>query len=92
MKIFKCGDRHEGIYAEGKREGYGVYVWTSGDMYEGMWKGGRMAGRGIKTLQGGAVYDGEWQENRSEVGLLVLRAYRLVYVRLECGRISQTWI
>lgn len=39
-KYSKTGDRHEGDYVAGKREGCGVYLWANGDKYKGDWKQG----------------------------------------------------
>lgn len=36
------GDRHEGHYLDGKRQGLGVYLWGNGDKYSGDWTVGRM--------------------------------------------------
>ena len=42
----KSGDRHEGYYKDGKRDGHGVYLWANGDKYSGMWRAGLMHGTG----------------------------------------------
>ena len=42
----KSGDRHEGYYKDGKRDGHGVYLWANGDKYSGMWSAGWMHGIG----------------------------------------------
>ena len=37
---------YEGNWAEGQRNGYGVYVYANGDKYEGNWKEDRRHGQG----------------------------------------------
>ena len=32
----KSGDRHEGYYKDGKRDGHGIYLWANGDKYSGI--------------------------------------------------------
>lgn len=34
------GDRHEGNYKEGLREGLGVFLWANGDKYTGHFENG----------------------------------------------------
>ena len=37
IKEFAKGDRHEGMYMDDKRNGWGKYVWANGDKYIGEW-------------------------------------------------------
>ena len=50
-KIFAKGDRHEGMYRDDKRNGWGKYVWANGDKYIGEWHQGMMHGRGTFSWQ-----------------------------------------
>lgn len=40
MKFPHSGDRHEGNYRQGKRDGLGVFLWANGDKYSGHFKQG----------------------------------------------------
>jgi len=35
---FNNGDKYQGQYAEGLREGFGKYLYSNGCVYEGQWK------------------------------------------------------
>ena len=41
------GDKYEGEFRFGKRDGQGAFTWGHGDRYEGGWKDGTMHGLGI---------------------------------------------
>ena len=43
VKVFKCGDMHEGWYVQDVRHGRGVYVWANGDRYDGAWANGKVS-------------------------------------------------
>jgi hypothetical protein len=43
------GDIYEGVWKEGKKEGYGVQKYLNGDVYEGEWKNDLRHGKGKFT-------------------------------------------
>jgi len=47
-----------------KREGYGVFTWTSGNTYKGMWKDGNHNGEGTKYIsKTGETQTGIWKDD-----------------------------
>lgn len=44
--LWKNGDRYEGNYQNGVKEGIGKYFYASGPVYEGAWAQGVQHGRG----------------------------------------------
>jgi hypothetical protein len=53
-------DRFEGTFRNGKREGFGRYVWTSEVSYDGHYANGVPDGFGIATLFG-ETFSGTWR-------------------------------
>jgi hypothetical protein len=53
-------DRFEGAYRNGKREGFGRYVWTPGVSYEGLYANDVPNGFGTATLLGDS-FAGTWK-------------------------------
>ena len=47
--VFKWRDNseYEGSYVEGRKEGYGKFIYPSGKIYKGFWKEGKQDGTGI---------------------------------------------
>ena len=65
--VGKCkwaGDKYNGDYVEGKRQGYGVYKYVNGDVYEGSWVNGMREGKGSLKQKGGYEYEGEWKHDQ----------------------------
>ena len=64
VAVTKIGDelysRYEGDYAKGKRQGYGVLVFTGGVRYQGEFKDDLFDGSGIWSTIKGDRYDGEF--------------------------------
>lgn len=58
------GDRYEGKLKDSKRDGYGVFTWTSGARYEGHWQDGNRHGFGVEILPDGTETAGHWQTDR----------------------------
>ena len=52
------GDKYEGDFVNGHKEGEGVYTFESGDVYEGAFEAGSFHGKGKYTTQFGDVYEG----------------------------------
>jgi len=53
---YDSGDKYIGETQSGKRNGYGIYVWSSGDAWFGDWENGERSGKGISLL-----YNSSWQ-------------------------------
>ena len=49
------GDRYEGDYKNGKREGKGIYYYKNGDREMGDWKDGKKKGKHVKLCENGEV-------------------------------------
>lgn len=56
--------RYMGKYdIEGKKEGWGTYLFENGDTYVGDFKSGKKQGRGTYTFRNGDVYIGEYEDD-----------------------------
>merc|ERR1719409_369782 len=70
---FKNGDKYDGQYVNGHREGKGTFIWHKGGgdsvaRYEGEFKNNEMHGRGTLTYPDGSVHlNAEWA-NGQRVG------------------------
>lgn len=53
------GDKYEGEWALGKKQGEGMYEWADGDYYDGHWEKDSAEGTGAACF-GGVFYDGEF--------------------------------
>jgi hypothetical protein len=51
------GNRYIGETLDGKRHGYGAYVWASGNIWFGWWKDGIRSGRGIYLRHDGNLWE-----------------------------------
>ena len=60
------GDRHEGDYRNGKKEGKGIYYFENGDRYEGDFRNGKAEGKGIFYYEDGDRYEGDWRNGKKE--------------------------
>lgn len=66
---FPNGDKYEGNYQDGKRNGEGKYTWSApegavGGKYTGGYKDGMRNGRGLQNYPDKAYYTGEWEANK----------------------------
>ena len=61
---WKTGDKYEGEWKNGNRNGEGVFTWKTGDKYEGEYKDGKRHGQGILTYSNGSKYLGEWKNGK----------------------------
>ena len=39
---YNNGDKYEGFWKHGKKEGKGIYYYNNGDKYEGVWKNNKL--------------------------------------------------
>jgi len=46
-KYYNNGDRYDGDWKNGKKEGKGIYYYNNGNRYEGDWKNDLREGKGI---------------------------------------------
>ena len=52
---------YKGLFCEGRRCGWGLYVFDDGSVYEGQWENDHRNGRGRMEWPDGVWYDGDWQ-------------------------------
>ena len=45
--VYANGDIYEGYWREGKKEEYGLYIWSSADIYEGEFRNDKRTGKGV---------------------------------------------
>ena len=57
-------NRYVGEWADGIREGYGVFFYSNGATYEGEWKNNMKHGFGIMKFEDGKNYIGRFEEDR----------------------------
>lgn len=43
------GDKYEGRWGQGKKNGFGLYIFANGDVYEGEFSNGNRQGEGSYT-------------------------------------------
>ena len=58
------GVQYEGYFADGQRDGFGIFVDALGNRYDGHWKAGRKHGAGKEVYALGGSYDGQWQDGK----------------------------
>ncbi len=61
--IFENGDKYEGNYLNGFRNGYGNYRLANGEIYDGNWVNNLRHGNGVRTLPDGTKTEGEWVDD-----------------------------
>ena len=59
-----AGDKYEGDFVNGFREGFGTYSFKSGASYTGSWKAGTYDGVGTFVWPSGDRYIGEWKNGK----------------------------
>jgi len=64
--IYPNGDRYDGEFRNGKRNGCGTFTFTNGRSYVGQFRDDRFQGQGIWTLENGDRYIGEFQNNKCD--------------------------
>ena len=53
-------------YANNRRNGVGLYIWSDGRVYEGGWKDGKCHGYGRMIFKNGNWYQGEMKEDKKD--------------------------
>ncbi|MCO5574424.1 hypothetical protein L7F22_028209, partial [Adiantum nelumboides] len=72
IHTYRSGDRYEGQWRNGKKEGQGTF-WVAVDgkykaSYRGAWKGGKWHGKGTFYGERGETYEGDF-ENGERCGM-----------------------
>ena len=62
MLITKYGDRYDGLFLNGVRQGEGVQKYFNGDIYEGLWRNDRWHEFGCFRWADGTEYLGEFKD------------------------------
>lgn len=64
FECVSCGeDKYVGETKDGKRHGYGIYLWTNGAIWVGNWSEGERKGYGIYMSLDGTITTGTWEGN-----------------------------
>jgi hypothetical protein len=64
--IYSNGDRYDGEFRNGKRNGCGTFTFANGRSYVGQFRDDQFQGQGIWTLENGDRYIGEFQDNKCD--------------------------
>lgn len=62
--VFASGNRYDGEFREGKRNGCGTLTFSNGRRYVGQFQNDQFAGVGVWTLENGDRFVGTFQNNR----------------------------
>jgi hypothetical protein len=62
--FYPNGDRYEGYFFEGLKNGDGKYSWKSGDIYEGNFVNDMFHGFGKYYFSDGQIYEGHWHDDK----------------------------
>lgn len=60
---YEGGDKYLGETKDGKRSGYGIYLWENGSIWVGNWSEGERNGYGIYISLEGTITTGTWDGN-----------------------------
>jgi hypothetical protein len=60
--IYEIGDKYEGEWKDGKRNGQGTMIYEDGDQYEGEWNDGKLHGQGTYLYKDGDKHVGEYKD------------------------------
>jgi len=58
---YENGDKYEGSFADGLRDGSGIYTSRAGSVYKGIYSANKRHGLGTLTLLDGAYYHGHYE-------------------------------
>ena len=83
-KVWPNGDRYEGGWRNGEKDGQGTYTWSGGEMkYQGQYKDDLEDGQGTFTWPNGEQYQGGFKEDEMDgqgtVALANGKKYKVVY-------------
>ena len=54
-------DKYEGSYKCDKKDGYGIFTWSSGNVYKGNYEMDLRSGYGEMYWRDGSFYKGHWE-------------------------------
>lgn len=64
-QVYRSGNRYEGEWADGRREGHGTLFVRRGEklakVYAGGWAADKRSGLGVQHYRDGSRYEGEWE-------------------------------
>lgn len=60
---YKSGDRYEGDWKDGKKDGQGIMYYADGNKYEGRWKDDQKDGYGVYTWSNGDRFEGNFKNS-----------------------------
>ena len=65
ITVYENGNKYEGEYVNGKRQGFGVYTFADGEKYEGEWDRDQQHGSGKYYYRDSYnhYYDGQWDHD-----------------------------
>ena len=63
---YSNGNKFEGEYKNGQKEGYGVYYYSNGDKFEGKWKNNNKEGYGIYYYSSENRYEYEFYNKNKD--------------------------
>ncbi|CAF1461060.1 unnamed protein product [Rotaria magnacalcarata] len=63
VKEWRNGDKYEGGWENGEKNGQGTLFYVDGGKYEGEWASNMRNGYGINIWANGDRYEGDWQNN-----------------------------
>lgn len=63
-RFIESGNRYEGEFVNGFRQGRGVYTWPSGARYEGEFANDAFNGRGVYAWRNGTRYEGGFADGK----------------------------
>ena len=58
--MYSGGDRWDGVWREGQKDGKGTYYASDGWKFEGVWKADKPQAKGVLTLKDGSCKEFEW--------------------------------
>lgn len=61
--LSRSGERYEGNWKQGSREGRGICYYANGDKYEGQWSDNHKQGEGKMTYKNGSIKNGIWEKD-----------------------------
>lgn len=64
VQMFPDGSKYEGVWHEGKMQGYGKLIQAGQGVYEGEFYQDRANGKGVFYYYTGDSYDGEWVDDK----------------------------
>ncbi len=61
--VYPSGEKYEGYFKDGCRNGKGRQIWVDGSWYNGEYFNGEREGFGTYHWANGEIYEGNWKEN-----------------------------